>query len=249
MGFLEQNSSPRLGIYFEKLWQFFLREAPGVRLLAANLPVREGGRTLGEFDLIYHCQQRDRFIHLELAVKFYLGHATGTDSAGNSCARQWLGPNSRDRLDIKLDHMLQRQIRLGEQPAAAARLATLQIDELHREIAFRGTLFQPAASPMPPPAAYNPERRMESWYRLDQWLAGQDEAAQQRYRPLDRLRWLAPASRRDPGPAPLQRAALAGLVREHFSRHQRPLLIARLDAQGNESGRFFITGNNWPNTG
>ncbi|WP_265309277.1 DUF1853 family protein, partial [Pseudomonas aeruginosa] len=41
-----------LGLYYEHLWQFALEQAPDVRLIAANLPVRDGGHTLGELDLL-----------------------------------------------------------------------------------------------------------------------------------------------------------------------------------------------------
>ena len=69
---VEETRKGRLGLYFEHLWHFFLRQDPAVDLLAHNLPVRHGTRTLGEFDCLYYCHQRQQYIHLELAVKFYL---------------------------------------------------------------------------------------------------------------------------------------------------------------------------------
>ena len=74
LGFLADNTSGRLGIYFERLWQFFLQQDPQVELLAHNLPIHDSGRTLGEFDCLYHCHQRQCDVHLELAVKYYLGY-------------------------------------------------------------------------------------------------------------------------------------------------------------------------------
>ncbi|MCW5357784.1 DUF1853 family protein, partial [Pseudomonas aeruginosa] len=49
---LAQWPRQRLGLYYEHLWQFALEQAPDVRLIAANLPVRDGGHTLGELDLL-----------------------------------------------------------------------------------------------------------------------------------------------------------------------------------------------------
>src|SRR3990167_2119469 len=49
---LARASNRRLGLYYEKLWQFALQAAPGVELLAANVAIRQGGQTLGEMDLL-----------------------------------------------------------------------------------------------------------------------------------------------------------------------------------------------------
>ncbi|MFU1922732.1 DUF1853 family protein, partial [Klebsiella pneumoniae] len=46
-----------------------------VRLIAANLPVRDGGHTLGELDLLL--RDDDGIHHLELAIKLYLGPQSG----------------------------------------------------------------------------------------------------------------------------------------------------------------------------
>ena len=59
----------RLGLYFERLWHFFLQQDPLVDLLAHNLAVRTPQKTIGEFDCLYYCHQRARHFHLELAVK------------------------------------------------------------------------------------------------------------------------------------------------------------------------------------
>ena len=55
---LAVNAPRRLGLYFERLWHFFLQADPAVELLAHNLPVRDGGVTLGEFDCLYYCRRR-----------------------------------------------------------------------------------------------------------------------------------------------------------------------------------------------
>ena len=68
---LAQWPRQRLGLYYEHLWQFALEQAPDVRLIAANLPVRDGGHTLGELDLLL--RDDDGIHHLELAIKLYLG--------------------------------------------------------------------------------------------------------------------------------------------------------------------------------
>lgn len=85
---LAQATTRRLGRYYERLWQFAVTHAPGVELVAANLPIRVGGHTLGELDMLL--RDRDGVHHLELAIKLYLGpqHGDGHDPA------HWLGPGS-----------------------------------------------------------------------------------------------------------------------------------------------------------
>ena len=103
MEHLEQYSSDRLGLYYESLWHYLLQQDPDCELLAHNLPVRDGGQTVGEFDCLFYCRRRKVHIHLELAVKFYLGVAS---------ANRWIGPGRHDRLDHKLEHLQQHQSQL-----------------------------------------------------------------------------------------------------------------------------------------
>ena len=70
---LQQNPPHRLGIYYERLWQTTFEHYPDLQLTAKNIRVSKDRRTLGEMDFIYYCQQRQRHVHLETAVKFYLG--------------------------------------------------------------------------------------------------------------------------------------------------------------------------------
>ena len=65
------GGSSRLGRYYERLWQFALQAAPDVRLLAAGLPVRQAGQTLGELDLLLRDDQVVH--HLKLAIKLSFG--------------------------------------------------------------------------------------------------------------------------------------------------------------------------------
>jgi hypothetical protein len=49
---LSQARTRRLGLYYERLWQFAVEHAPGIELIAANLPIRREGHTLGELDML-----------------------------------------------------------------------------------------------------------------------------------------------------------------------------------------------------
>lgn len=227
---LARRTDRRLGSYFESLWHYWLTNNPRYRTLAANLPVRVEGRTLGEFDLIVEDTHTGRTLHWEIALKFYLGQDDTADAAS------WWGPARRDRLDIKTAHLLQRQSRLSEHPAAQATLLShgLNIDE--RWVIMKGRLFYPAGDGHSAPYHSCPAHPRGAWLygrRLDQlapmhWLV------------LEKRQWLAPLSQ--PGEPLLTTSALADWWRN--GQHRHPVCAATF-SEGRETGRWFIVPEDW----
>ena len=230
---LSKGHSTRLGLYFEALWQFLLQHDDDVTLLEHNLPVRAAGRTLGEFDCLYYCKQRQRPVHLELAVKFYL-QETG------AAPQRWLGPNSADRLDLKVARLLSHQIRLSETVEGAQALAQIGVNEPLREIEIKGRLFQHMDTGGEHPWGYNDALPMQTWCHQHQLTALAPEAPA--YCVLARDQWLAPVAARDN--ELLDRPALCERLLAD-SLH-RPLQAACFDASGAETQRFFVVSNDWP---
>ena len=244
---LATQRSHRLGVYFEHLWHFFLEQDPDVDLVAHNLPIQHEGKTLGEFDCIYFCHQRQRHFHLELAVKFFLGHHHSTTDEYASHWNEWLGPNTNDRLDRKIEHLMQRQIQLGKQPAARQVLEKLGIAELTREVEIKGYLFRSFMDALPPPYGFNPDGRLCHYVelpQLDTYLAAYDKRSTYHYLVMPKRRWLSPASQ---GVDIRQNSATLGnTLGQHFTQDSRPQLVAALDPAGEESRRFFVTAAGWP---
>jgi len=100
---LAQQKDRRLGKYFETLWFYWFSKHPRYEILENNLQIIIDGETLGEIDFIVLDKTSKQTVHWEVAVKFYLG-VDDTSKMSN-----WHGPNLRDRLDIKVQHLLQRQ--------------------------------------------------------------------------------------------------------------------------------------------
>lgn len=225
---LEKLQGTRLGLYFEALWHFFLQEDERVELVAHNLPVRDGTRTLGEFDCLYYCRERKRHFHLELAVKFYLGlpqvGAQGTYSHWN----RWLGPGACDRLDLKMQRLLEHQLLLGQQAQAGPILHAVGIENLALEMEIKGRLFRPMNFQIAPPYGYNLD------IPLSHWLTWREIDTQADYVVLDKRQWLAPVS-------PASRLVPSRLLPAHW-----PRLVAALDAGGHELERFFLVPEQWP---
>ncbi|HEY6130696.1 MAG TPA: DUF1853 family protein, partial [Halioglobus sp.] len=196
---LAQRHTHRLGVYFEQLWHFFLQQDCDTELVAHNLPVCSERRILGEFDCIYYCHQRNCHVHLELAVKFYLGipRAVSGDTAGY--LYEWLGPDRQDRLDIKLQQLLQHQILLGEHPAAKQTLKALGIGDLAREVVLKGYLFQPDTAIPPFPPGYNPQCVLQRWVECQKLRGHCATTEAESYVILPKRRWLCPARCLEPG--------------------------------------------------
>ena len=244
---LANQRSHRLGIYFEHLWHFFLEQDPAVELLAHNLPIRHEGKTLGEFDCLYFCHTRQRVYHLELAVKFFLGHRQFTTDETTSSLREWLGPSSDDRLDLKVAHLLQRQIRLGENPMAQQQLQDLGITDLHKEVEIKGQLFHSVADPLPAPNGFNPDLQPGHYVAisgLSGFLQAPGQSCFAGYKDLPKTLWLSPVQV-DP-PTTLAPEAIISRLHHHFDQDKRSQLVAALDHQGGEIHRFFVTPPNWP---
>lgn len=215
---LAQGSDRRLGRQYERLWQFALDRAPGVRLLAANLPLREGERTLGELDLLV--ADDEGIHHLELAVKFYLGE-------GASAAPRWLGPGGEDQLARKLAHLRERQLPLSSTPLARANLAARDIAPPRAAFWMGGYLFQPLAAALPWPAGALPAAQPPLWCERSRLPDGPWEV-------LPKGHWLAPAVASTPC-LPLPEGEPIW-----------PQLLVRRDDRGDEAARLFLVPPGWP---
>lgn len=236
---LDSSHSRRLGLYYEALWHFFLQQDERVELVAHNLAVRQDKQTVGEFDCLYYCHERQRHIHLELAVKFYLGLPGAETDHGQSEWAHWLGPGGSDRLDIKLEHLRQRQLQLGQLEAAREPLRQLGIETLDLEMEIKGRLFQPVTTALGSPLGYNRTLAMSQWMTCTQALATFGHA---QVVLLDKNQWLAPlCSLIDKSSQTME-----DICKHHQHNLHRPRVVAILDSSGCEEQRIFVTPEHWP---
>ena len=105
--FFSCNTKQRLGFIAEECFGAYL-ENIGARILARNVQINQGQKTIGEIDFLY--QIKEIAYHCEIAVKFYL--LTG---AGKSLD-DFLGPNVRDNLGKKWRRLNEHQLQLTQHP-------------------------------------------------------------------------------------------------------------------------------------
>lgn len=168
--FLMNRPSPhRLGFHFEGLMLFWLQDGFALKLhpfeiIAHNLQIIQNGQTFGELDLIVFNHDTNLVEHWELAVKFYLGYPPFEPT-------NWIGINSKDNLQRKLDHMATKpfsinsvevdpdQSLLGNKP--------LEIDK--RYAVIKGRFFKPDTnSVFTKPAWLTDSFPLHTWYTVEE---------------------------------------------------------------------------------
>lgn len=126
-----------LGLYAEKLLQYWFLKAPHSRLIAHNLTIMDKQRTAGAMDFIV--QLNNQKYHLELACKYYGSSSDEPDS--------FIGLNQSDLLKNK-KHKIIQQLALSTCLEGKKSLANLSVqpEELRQASIIRGMLFTPTGN-------------------------------------------------------------------------------------------------------
>ena len=234
---IDEIQPGKLGRYFEALIHGWINHEPDIHCLAANLPVRDGGRTLGEFDLIV-----DYFgvtEHWEVAVKFYLAMGDSTNAA------HWFGPNPVDTLWTKYERLVSHQLRLLRFSRARDLLASRGWQVSRTRCLMKGRLFYPfdqlGNHHLPLATQINPAHE-RGWWLPDQELTALEDAGSVRFVVLPKRHWLAPLDGTQSLPE-CNFEALGNTVHQHQA---GTLHIARVDeSTGIEIDRGFIVKQHW----
>ena len=237
---LARSNVRRLGRLAELLVGFWLDNTDRFELLAVNLAVRDGGRTLGDFDFVLRDHASGAAVHWELAVKFYLQRPGAAGFGGYS------GPVGQDILAAKADRVFSRQLLLGQTLAGQAALATLGLRQVEARAFLKGWLFYPAGCQVLAAAGVN-RSHCRGWWRHH---AANDAAHWPQpgygYRIIDRLEWLAwPCANN----GALDAMAIAASLEQHFASGGKALMVVEFDGTSSlarEIGRGFVVPPEWP---
>lgn len=239
--FIAARPTRRLGHYFETLIAYWLTQLPDTQIIATNLQVQNENRTLGEYDFLF----RDAYAkinHWEAAVKFYLQQEPLAEQ------RAFIGPGTRDRLDLKLGRVFQHQLLLGE--SAAGQQALPPGIRLDRARAFiKGYLFYHASSPAGSAVPGISAQHLRGWWARHRLDNLPQVSSKSRWILLPRLSWLAPA-RLHAEAEVMTCEALNTRLDTHFSTSPDAMLI--FEMQQSASGRWeeisrgFVVCKTWP---
>ena len=255
-GRVADSASGRLGHYHERLWQHLLDSAPGTRLIAHNCRIERDKRTLGELDLIYQRRCDGRLVHLEVAIKFYLGLVEGPGGADSQS--RWIGPGCVDSLAVKRQHLHDHQLplldrvsdtdTLGQLLGSAALVEDALLNGIEQRLAIPGALFYPLASlpagdgcALVAPREATADHLRGHWLHESQWAElrhGLDADTSGAW--LSKPHWLAPPSASQLLPL----AELDAHIRAHFAARPAPLPVMLHGATGWQ--RLFIVSDDWP---
>lgn len=160
--------SPRLGVYFENLVEFYLRHILQTPKLYAHEKTENG-----EIDFIFMDPMSGRYKHWEVALKFYFYEPEN--------GLYW-GITRKDRFDIKTDRILNRQLGYSNDKVLLQKMA-IDPSLIDQEILYKGRLFYPYGDP----------QQKENWYvrGWDEFLRLKAHYSDSRFRILTRREWLA----------------------------------------------------------
>jgi len=244
--YVQQRSQVRIGIYFEQLLGFYFSHYPRFLLLSQNLQVQGEKRTLGEFDFIIHDKQSGEYFHIESAVKFYLGHFESsllTKNIEHYNWHQWIGPNKKDSLSLKINSMLSKQLQLSQTPEGHQLLSkqSINADQLQTRLLLRGRFFY-ANNNKETPLFSHPKTCQDNWYSLDDFAL--KPQIQQRYSLLPKTHWLSPLTREDCLALhnTYDKTALIEAIQKEATLGVSTWLVANTDdnEEPAEQARFFI---------
>ncbi len=236
--FLAVHPLTRLGRYAENLLAWYFRHL-GI-LVAHGVQVRAGkDHTIGEFDFLL--QQDGALLHWEFATKFYLLCSDDPALADLQRADYFIGPNLADTLGKKIRKILDRQLMLGQHPAAQALLPR---PLSAAQALMKGWLFYRRGETPALPGAGVSARHCRGWWctpdELDSHIG---EAAAI----IPRIGWMAPA--RLPLAQGLPTATVRQALLEGFARDPMPVMVAALQRHGEEwleTERGFVVPDRWP---
>ena len=166
----ELNFSQKLGHLYEDALGYLLKQSPELELLGQSIQVFDDNKiTLGELDYILKDLTNDQFLHLELAVKFYLINYNGNEPT-------YPGPDPRDNWLNKLARMRDHQLQLANSKYGRRHLLeNYGIEKIVTQHLVCGKLFDHyKADQKPNPPSMRADCQRGVWKYLHEWKDDSD---------------------------------------------------------------------------
>ncbi|MGJ8657387.1 MAG: DUF1853 family protein [Akkermansiaceae bacterium] len=159
------NYEQKLGHLYEDALEYLLTQSSEINLLGKSIQIFNEDRiTLGELDYLLEDRCTGEFIHLELAVKFYLIRYDNGEV-------RFPGPDPRDNWLNKLARLQEHQLKLTQLSAAKKFLLDEHgITSIIPQQLIYGKLFDHyRANEQPSPPAMHPDCQRGTWKYLGEW--------------------------------------------------------------------------------
>ena len=262
---LSQEKSHFIGTYFESLWAFYLLSHPSYELIAKNLQANSKTRTEGEFDFIVFDKENEHYIHQEIAIKFYLGFSKQNHHDFSDGKNIWLGPQCKDRLDLKMDKMLNSQINLSNKDSGKQALRSINIDpdacNIKTQLIIKGYLFYPPNPSVIAPNICNQNHLRGLWFTLDEFITYIEDSDFDAWALLTKPEWISPyytdlstinmgTLRKSHCNRFTEKSGIIVAAKEKITTENRPWMVACLvKREGDhylEDQRLFVVPDDWP---
>ncbi len=221
----------RIGKQFEELASLYFRLNKHVADIKRNIQIKKDNITLGELDFMI--QMPDSWIHLEVAVKFYL-----LDGLGNQMDH-FIGPGRADRLGAKWQHMMHHQLPIARSAEGISTLSSLGIEQFTQAVWIKGALFYHWRQEALPaiPILVNPCHDRGWWVRQSELACMKEHYGVNNIQLISKQDWLIPIEI----PCSHHQQALSDVQLEGL---QHPVMAAVLTEDG-ASSRGFIVPDDW----
>lgn len=159
------NYAQKLGHLYEDALEYLLSHVPDMNLLGKSIQIfNEKKITLGELDYLLEDTLTGEFIHLELAVKFYLVRYEKDGAI-------FPGPDPRDNWLNKLERLREHQLKLTDSSEGKKfLLGEYGISKITSQQLIYGKLFDHCrAVERPCPPAMHPDCQRGTWKYLSEW--------------------------------------------------------------------------------
>lgn len=220
-----------LGKYAESLLHFYFLHHPDWELLAENMQLNQEGISRGEIDfLLYHHKQK-QYIHLELALKYYLKTDLGKGAT-------FLGPSTKDWFLRKIEKLQEHQLKLSKTYPQLLGNAWSQL-EFEPKHLIKGALFHHWREVLP---------IQENALFSKAWWCHVEDYEKLPHSPyakliLDKKDWLFPFKAENLLPHHL----VIDNINLLFAEGRNELMVVRYNQEDHVLDRGFIVRTNWPN--
>ncbi len=250
---IDRQRFRRLGLYCESLFNFYLENTPeGENTVYKNFRAQGEKQTIGECDFVV-VDTKPYLTHIEIAVKFFL-----QTTPGKTDWHSWVGPNSIDRLDIKLERMRTHQLPLPRRKDTEEIFLKLKSenkkpDEIKSLHFIKGVLFTPFNGDIITslPENTNPNLLHAHWVKISDFL-DYIPRSESEFTLCDKMEWLTgPEKPNTEGPDIVVNQMRNMYENAHKEQKTAPGFMVWLHhphEKSREQTRLIVVPDYWPET-